>query len=82
MINSPPEPLVQKIDCIRLYVSNLDAGLAFYRDQLGYALIWRTETAVGLRMPETDAELVLHTTQSEPEIDLKVPSADAAATRF
>jgi predicted enzyme related to lactoylglutathione lyase len=76
------DPLVSKVDCIRLYVSDLEAGLAFYRDQLGHALLWRTPQAVGLRMPGTDAEIVLHTEPIEPEIDLEVGSADAAASRF
>ncbi len=77
-----PEPLVQKIDCVRFYVPDLDAGLAFYRDQLGHELLWRTQEQVGLRMPDTDAEIVLHTERQEPEIDFKVQSADGAAARF
>ncbi len=82
MLHSQPEPLVHKIDCIRLYVADLDAGLAFYRDRLGHALIWRTPEAVGLRLPESDAEIVLLTESAAPEICLKVESADAAARRF
>ena len=82
MKHSSHRPLVRKVDCIRLSVSDLDAGLAFYRDKLGHELIWRTEDSVGLRMPDTDTEIVLHAEQGEPEIDLKVDSADAAATRF
>lgn len=82
MKDSLPDPLVQKVDCVWLYVSNLDAGLVFYRDQLGHELVWRTEQQVGLRMSDTDAEIVLHTGQGEPEINLKVHSADAAAVRF
>ena len=82
MKHSPQEALVQKVDCIRLSVSDLDAGLAFYRDQLGHELIWRTEDSVGLRMPDTDTEIVLHAEQGAPEINLKVESADAAAVRF
>ena len=31
--------LIQKIDCIRLYVADLDEGLAFYRDKLGHELL-------------------------------------------
>jgi len=77
-----PEPLVHKIDCIRLSVPDLEAGLAFYRDALGHALLWRTATAVGLHLPGTDAEIVLHAEPGEPEIDLQVRSADAAAQRF
>ena len=76
------EPLARKVDCVRLSVSDLDAGLAFYRDQLGHELIWRTAEAIGLRMPDTDAEIVLHTTLGAPAIDLTVDSADAAAVRF
>lgn len=76
------EPLARKVDCVRLSVLDLDAGLAFYRDQLGHELIWRTAEAIGLRMPDTDAEIVLHTTPGAPEIDLTVDSAAAAAVRF
>ena len=71
--------LIRKVDCIRLYVPDLEAGLTFYRDRLGHALIWRTETAAGLRLPESEAELVLQTERREPETDLLVDSADEAA---
>ena len=74
-------PLIQKVDCVRLYVSDLDGGLAFYRDRLGHEVIWRTEREVGLRMPDTDAEIVLQT-EDKQEVNLKVHSADAAASRF
>jgi aminoglycoside N3'-acetyltransferase/predicted enzyme related to lactoylglutathione lyase len=77
-----PSPLIQKIDCVRLYVPDLEAGLAFYRDRLGHALIWRTEHAAGLRMLETDAEMVLQTQDAGQDIDFKVESAEAAARRF
>jgi predicted enzyme related to lactoylglutathione lyase len=76
------KPLFQKIDCIRLHVDDLDEALAFYRDRLGHALVWRTERSVGLRLPDTDTEIVLHTEEHGQEIDLKVESADAAAGRF
>ena len=72
--------LLRKVDCIRLYVPDLEAGLAFYRDRLGHALIWRSDTAAGLRLPESDAELVLQTEEQRQEVDLLVDSADEAAT--
>jgi lactoylglutathione lyase len=75
-------PLFQKIDCIELPVSNLDEALAFYRDRLGHELVWRSDRAVGLRMPDTDTEIVLHNEERGQEIDFKVESADAAAARF
>jgi lactoylglutathione lyase len=72
-------PLLRKVDCLRIYVPGLEAGLAFYRDKLGHELIWRTATAAGLRLPETDAELVIQTEDQRQEIDLLVDSADDAA---
>lgn len=77
-----PLPLFQKVDCVMLYVPDLDDALAFYRDRLGHPLIWRTAEMAGLRMPGTDAEIVLHTGGVGIEIDLLVTSADAAAKDF
>jgi lactoylglutathione lyase len=71
--------LLRKVDCVRLYVPDLEAGLSFYRDQLGHALIWRTDTAAGLRLPESDAELVLQTEEQRQEVDFLVDSADESA---
>ena len=70
--------LIRKVDCFQLYVSDLEAGLAFYRDRLGHTLIWRTETAAGLRLPESEAELVIQTENRRQEVDLLVDSADEA----
>ncbi len=71
--------LFRKVDCVRLYVPDLEAGLAFYRGRLGHELIWRTKTAAGLRLPESEAELVLQTEDQRQEVDLLVDSADEAA---
>ncbi len=71
--------LIRKVDCIQLYVSDLEAGLAFYRDRLGHELIWRTKTAAGLRLPESEAELVIQAEAERREVDLLVDSADQAA---
>ena len=71
--------LIRKVDCVRLYVPDLEAGLAFYRDRLGHELIWRTATAAGLRLPESEAELVLQTEEQRQEIDFLVDSADESA---
>ncbi len=79
---SRPEPLIKKVDCVQLHVPDLDSGLAVYHDKLGHDLIWRTENAVGLRMPEGDTEIVLQTERDEPEVDLLVRSADEAALRM
>ena len=72
-------PLFRKVDCLRLYVPDLETGLAFYRDRLGHELIWRSATAAGLRISDTDAELVIQTEEQRQEVDLLVDSADEAA---
>jgi predicted enzyme related to lactoylglutathione lyase len=74
--------LIRKVDCVRFYVPDLEAGLSFYRDCLGHELIWRTQTAAGLRLPESEAELVIQTEDQRQEVDLLVDSADEAATRI
>lgn len=56
-------PLFRKVDAVTVPVPDLDSGLAFYRDQLGHDLIWRNDELgqAALRLPETDAEIVLST---------------------
>jgi len=78
MPDVPLRPLFVKIDCLRLPVHDLDAALAFYRDRLGHELIWRTDAAAGLRLPDSNAELVLQTEQPQVETDLAVESVEAA----
>ena len=80
MPDSPP--LFRKVDCVRLPVADLESGLAFYRDALGHELNWRTATSAGLRMPGSDAEIVIHTEGQPPEVDLLVDSVEEAARRF
>jgi predicted enzyme related to lactoylglutathione lyase len=77
----PGGPL-RKVDCVRLPVPDLDRGLAFYRDRLGHELLWRSDTAAGLRLADSDTELVLQTERPQPEVDLLVDSADRAAARL
>ena len=79
---STEKPLFSKVDCIRLTVSDLESGLSFYRDKLGHSLIWRTPQAAGLRMPGTDAEIVIQTESERQEVDISVASADKAAQRY
>jgi lactoylglutathione lyase len=76
------EPLIQKVDCIRLYVADLASGLAFYRDRLGLQLVWRTEQSIGLGLSNDETEIVLHTKPQKPEIDLKVENVNDAVVRI
>lgn len=76
------DPVFRKVDCLSLPVRDLDAALAFYSDTLGHELIWRNDTAAGLRLPESEAELVLHTDDRPMETDLAVDSVPEALDRF
>jgi len=75
-------PLIRAVDAIQIPVPDLDAGLAFYRDRLGHELIWRDAHSAGLRMPDSEAELLLVTARPELEPDLVVESAAQAARRW
>lgn len=77
-----PKPLFQKVDCIMLYVPNLEDAIAFYRDRLGHALIWRIPDAAGLKLPGADTEIVLQTGEPRTEVDFLVDAADEAAVTF
>jgi lactoylglutathione lyase len=72
----------RKVDCFSLPVADLDEALRFYRDSLGHELIWRDDNAAGLRLPESSAELVLHTDTRPMETDLAVASVREAVSRI
>ena len=74
-------PLIRKVDAVMVRVPDLEQGLSFYRDHLGHPLLWRTEDSCGLAMSGSDTELVI-STRLGPETDLKVDSAEEAASRF
>lgn len=69
--------LFKKIDCLLLKVSDLEAALNFYSTQLGHEVRWQTKTAIGLRLPESDAELVL-SLENGPETDITVEDTKQA----
>ncbi len=56
-------PLLRQLDAVTVPVPDLDEGLAFYRDQLGHELLWRNDAVgqAGLRLPESNSEIVLST---------------------
>ena len=83
-MTQPPQPhgLLRKVDCVQLPVPDLEGGLAFYRDRLGQELIWRTEHAAGLRLADSESELVLQTQRPQPEVDFLVDSVDQAVTQL
>lgn len=74
--------LFRKLDCLSLPVPDLEAALGFYSGELGHELVWRTDVAAGLKLPDSDAELVLHTDDRPMETDLAVESVPEALERW
>jgi predicted enzyme related to lactoylglutathione lyase len=74
------EPLLRMIDAVSIPVPDLDRGLRFYRDALGHELKWRNDDIgqAGLRLPDSDTEIVL-TTGLGYAPNWLVPSAGEAA---
>lgn len=73
--------LFKNIDCVELYVSDLDEGIAYYKDALGLKLLWRAETSAGLGMENDIAEIVLQNERKKMNVDIKVASViDAIPT--
>ncbi len=74
------EPLLRCVDAVTIPVPDLDDGLRFYSEALGHVLLWRNDEVgqAGLRLPDSDTEIVL--TEHQPyEPAWRVPSAQAAA---
>jgi predicted enzyme related to lactoylglutathione lyase len=71
-------PVLRKVDAVTVPVPDLDSGLRFYRDGLGHEVLWRDGIGqVGLRLPDSDTELVL-TTQQDYAVNWLVSSIDEA----
>ena len=52
--------MFKKIDCVMVRVADVAAGERFYSEVLGLKPLWREDGSVGMGMPQTDAEIVLH----------------------
>ncbi len=71
------------IDCIRIRVPTLEKGVDFYVQKLGHEIIWRTPTAIGLKLPKSKSEVVVHIEPEEGlEVDFKVEDVTAACAEY
>jgi predicted enzyme related to lactoylglutathione lyase len=75
------EPMFRKIDNLMLRIGDLDAAIVFYGQALGHRLVWRTDEAAGFALPDSEAELVVHT-KVGPETDLLVENVERAVAFF
>ena len=58
--------MLKKIDCVMIRVGDVAAAEKFYSEVFGLKPLWREDGAVGMRMSETDAEIVLHNSGEIP----------------
>jgi predicted enzyme related to lactoylglutathione lyase len=78
--------VLRKIDCVMVRVDDLAPAVDFYTRVLGLRELWRDASSAGLGMPETDAEVVLHTMDLPPDRGVHylvddVPAAVATCER-
>ena len=52
--------MFKKIDCVMIRVDDVAKAERFYSELFGLKPVWREDGSVGMGMPETDAEIVLH----------------------
>lgn len=70
------------VDCIELYVRDLDDGIRYYCDSMGLKLLWRANTSVGLGMENDITEIVLQTDRKKMNVDFKVESVNNSIERI
>ena len=75
---------LRKIDCVMVRVDDLDAAADFYRRVFGLRRLWQDASSVGMGLPETDAEVVLHTMADLPggAVHYLVDDARAAVAAY
>jgi predicted enzyme related to lactoylglutathione lyase len=76
--------MLRMIDCVMVRVGDLDDAADFYARVFGLRRLWRDETALGLGMPDTPSEIVLHTMDlpPEPAVYYLVDDVTAAVVTF
>ena len=74
--------LFTHVDCIELYVSDLDEGITYYCGGMGLRLLWRAETSAGLGMDNDISEVVLQTDRRKMNVDFKVDSVVDSTARI
>jgi predicted enzyme related to lactoylglutathione lyase len=68
--------IFKNVDCIELYVSDLEEGIQYYCDSMGLKLLWRNAGMVGLGMENDITEIVLQCQRKQVLVDIKVESVD------
>lgn len=81
-MNTKNSSLFQKIDCLQLYVPNLEQGINYYHENLGLPIAWKTETAVAFLLGDGIGELVIQNKDKWNETDVKVERVEDAVEKI
>jgi lactoylglutathione lyase len=76
------KPLFKNVDCIRIYVPDLQKGIDFYSNQLGLKIIWKTDSEIGFGMADNKTEVVIQNKENRQEVDIKVDSVIEAVKQI
>jgi len=66
------------VDCIRIFIPDLEKGLEYYHRKLGLQIAWKTENAVGLLMNDAKTEIVIQKEDRGEETDIMVDNVEDA----
>ena len=66
------------VDCIRIFIPDLEKGLEYYHRKLGLQIAWKTENAVGLLMNDAKTEIVIQNKDKREETDIMVDNVEDA----
>ena len=73
--------IFKSIDCYLLFVPDLEKGIKLYSEKLGHEMLWKRDDSAGLKMPDSNTEIVL-STSLPPETDLLVESTDETVEKL
>src|SRR3972149_3797478 len=72
------KPIFNHVDCIRIYIPDLEKGLEYYHCKLGLQVVWKTDNAIGLLMNDSKTEIVIQNEDKREETDIKVDNVEDA----
>jgi len=64
------------VDCIRIFIPDLERGLEYYHHKLGLQIAWKTDSAIGLLMNDGKTEIVIQNEDNREETDIKVDNVE------
>ena len=73
---------IQKIDCLRLYIKDLNKGKEFYNKGLGLPICWETENEIGFLLGDGIGELVIQNKDKWNETDLSVENVEDSIKKW